>query len=108
MALSAESYLLNGRYDYKVHERFFWYGSTGWDRNRFAGIQNRYVADGGIGNVMSTHLALKISLQWLFDNEPAFREFELENPLATPTGTQVVVELDELDTIFTSSLVVNF
>src|SRR5437867_5997251 len=50
-ALSAESYFLGGRYDRSVSERVFWFGGVGWSRNRFAGIQDRYEAAGGFGNV---------------------------------------------------------
>ena len=58
---------------------------------------------------MNKTLALKVSLQWLYDNEPSFGEITLFNPgdLNTPIGT-IPYQLDELDTIFTTSLVVNF
>ncbi len=188
-ALTAESYLLNGRYDRKISGRFFWFVGTGWDRNRFAGVENRYVGAAGVGNIwidrdrtkfrtdysatytdekdvtenpnfkatftglrvsssllrkigdnatytddlildgnlddtsdyranmtnslavaMSRLLALKVSLQWLYDHEPAFKEIDLLDappPGGTKTGT-VLAQLDDLDTIFTASLVVNF
>ena len=188
-ALTAESYFLNGRYDRKFSDHFFWFVGTGWDRNRFAGVENRYVGVVGVGNVwidkdrtkfrtdysatytdekdvtenpnfkanftglrvsssllrkmgdnatwtddlildenlddtsdyranmtnslavaMSRRLALKVSLQWLYDHEPAFQEVDLLNappPGGTKTGT-VLAQLDDLDTIFTASLVVNF
>jgi putative salt-induced outer membrane protein YdiY len=184
---TAENYYLNGRYDWKLTDRFFWFSGGGWERNRFAGVDNRYSAVGGIGNIwadtdrrkfrtdyavtmtkqedvvevpgvddtfaglrfsskylqkigavttygndfivdgnleessdvrgdmtnwlavaMSAHLALKVSLQFLYDNEPSFESVDLENPLGTPTGQSVLVQLDELDTIFTTSLVINF
>ncbi len=186
-ALTAENYFLSGRYDRKVSDRLFWYAGAGWDRNRFAGIQNRTTGAAGAGNIwrdterakfrtdyaltytkqedvvsspelkdtfggvrvtskfehkagqvatfhndiildedlrqterwrgdmtnalsvtMSTHLALKVSLKWLYEHKPAFQSVELDNPLNTPTGQTVPVELKSLDTIFTSSLVVNF
>src|SRR3989442_6185109 len=50
-SLSAESYSLSGRCDRKVSERVFWFAGGGWNRNRFAGIQNRYEAAGGVGNL---------------------------------------------------------
>ena len=53
-----------------------------------------------IGVAMSNHLALKVSLQWLYDNEPA--------ALAISDSGVVLREADDLDTIFTASLVVNF
>ncbi len=58
--------------------------------------------------VMSTHLALKVGARWLYEHEPAFQSVELDNPLGTPTGQSALVELKRLDTIVTTSLVVNF
>lgn len=188
--LVAEAYYFNGRYDHKLSDRFFWYVGAGWDRNRFAGIQNRYAAAGGVGNIwfntektkwrtdysatytkqddvvddpdfdgtffgvrvtssfmkkmgasttytndtildensnetqdfranminavsvqMTTHLALKVSLQCLYDNRPAMRSLDLYDMDPGNGGTiqdTVTVELDELDTVFTRSLVINF
>ena len=187
--LSAESYFLGGRYDRKLSERVFWFGGGGWSRNRFAGVQNRYEAAGGVGNIwadrdrvkfrtdyalsytkeddivaspgikdsfagfrfswkfehrlgatttygnelvldenlddtsdlranminsvavsMSRRLALKISLQSIYDHQPAFQTIDLLDappPVGVKTDT-VPDELDSLDTIFTASLVVNF
>lgn len=189
-SLVAEAYYLNGRFDRKLSERFFWYVGAGWDRNRFSGIENRYIAAAGVGNLwfnterlkwrtdysvtytdqedvvddpdfdgsfigvrvtssflkkfgatttftndtildenleeskdfrgnminalsvqMTTHLALKVSLQWLYDHEPASRSFDLYDINPDNGGTvqgTVTEELDELDSIFTTSLVINF
>jgi len=49
--LTAENYYLRGRYDRPINERLFWYASAGWDRNTFAGIDNRYIAAVGFGHV---------------------------------------------------------
>jgi putative salt-induced outer membrane protein YdiY len=179
-ATTAESYFLNGRYDRKIGGRWFWFAGAGWDRNEPAGIENRYVVEGGVGNVwydtddvkfktsygltyteqedvsglddnfagarfawdysnkfganttytnvlvldenldetsdwradmsnglavaMSERLALKAGLQLLYDNQPAV---ELV-PDALAPATPVPFELDELDTILTISLVVDF
>jgi len=51
-ALSAENYFLNGRYDRTISGRAFWFAGGGWTRNRFAGVQNRYEAAGGIGTAL--------------------------------------------------------
>lgn len=48
---TAERYLLQGRYDRKITDRFFWLAGAGWDRNQPAGIDNRYAAFGGVGNI---------------------------------------------------------
>jgi putative salt-induced outer membrane protein YdiY len=185
--LTAENYFLNGRYDRKITERFFWFTGAGWDRNTFAGIDNRYTAVGGVGNswvdtetvkfrtdyavtwtsqddvvdnpetddtflglrvswhylhmfgettqymndfvvdenldetddwranminsvsvALNKRLALKVSLQFLYDNQPSFEELPLFDTAGVDTGETVLAELDELDTVFTSSLVVNF
>ncbi len=185
--LTAEAYYLNGRYDHKITEAFFWFGQGGWERNRFAGLDNRYSAVGGVGNVwvdtdrlkfrtdyalsytkqedvvedpnvsstflgarfswaylhkfgqnttytndfvvdenlddtsdvrldmtngvavsMNSHLALKVALQLIYDNVPSLIKVDLfDAPGGTKTGT-VLAELDELDSIFTTSLVINF
>jgi putative salt-induced outer membrane protein YdiY len=181
-ALTAEAYLLSGRYDRKVSDFLFWYAGAGWDRNRFSGIENRAVVEGGLGNVwvdgdnlkfktsyaltytdqedvvevpdqdgtfaglrlgtdflykfgedttyqnvltvddnlddtsdwradmvnsltvaMTKRLALKAGLRWLYDAQPASTTVPL-----TPTGGLVLVELEELDTFFTTSLVINW
>jgi hypothetical protein len=179
---TAENYYLNGRYDRKISDRFFWFVAAGWDRNEPAGVKNRYTGAGGVGNIwyarddlkfrtdyalswtkqddvvenpdiedsffglrlswlywnaftettsytnefivdenldetddlrlnminslavtMSKRLALKVSLQWLYDNQPALIAVPLNG-----SGPDVYLEADDLDTIFTTSLVVNF
>ncbi len=49
-AVTAESYLLRGRYDRELGARTFLFGGAGWTRNTFAGIQNRYAFVAGAGN----------------------------------------------------------
>lgn len=190
---TAESYYLNGRYDRKISEHFFWFTGAGWDRNLFAGVQNRYVVSGGVGNIwsdsdrrkwrtdysvtgtreedvaeppgfdgtfagvrvassflqkfgsasqtsytndtivddsvdhstdwrvnmtnslavnMTTHLALKVSLQWLYDHQPAVKQVDLFAPgTAPPADTPIgraFVDVDDLDTIFTTALVIKY
>ena len=41
--LTAEQYLVAGKYTRQIHERLGWYGSLRWTRNQFAGIQNRSI-----------------------------------------------------------------
>jgi hypothetical protein len=57
---------------------------------------------------MSTHLAIQLSLRFLFDNVPSFLEAELITPAGIPTGILVPVEAEKLDTIFNVALVLNF
>jgi len=48
---TAEAYYGRGRYDYKLSARLYYTLGAGWERNRFSGIENRWVADTGIGYV---------------------------------------------------------
>jgi putative salt-induced outer membrane protein YdiY len=49
---TAEYYYGRGRYDYKLSDRLYATGGAGWERNRFAGIDNRWVADAGVGYIL--------------------------------------------------------
>jgi hypothetical protein len=49
--LTAENYLARAKYDRTLRPRLFVFGTGGWDRNVFAGIENRYNAAGGVGNI---------------------------------------------------------
>lgn len=183
---TAESYLLDARYDREITERFFWYGGLGWVRNRFAGIENRSVATAGVGNIwidnddvkfrtnygvtftdeeqtsgaddsfaglrggwnyenqlsettkyindlvldanldesddwrgnmvnaisvkMSERMALKASLEWIYDNMPAVITATpvIDNGGGTPPPATPLRELDELDSVLAVSLVIDF
>jgi putative salt-induced outer membrane protein YdiY len=48
-APTAERYFARGRYDRKVSDRFFVTGGAGWERNRFSGIDARWLAEVGVG-----------------------------------------------------------
>ena len=48
---TAAAYYARGRYDYKLTERLFYTAGAGWERNRFSGIENRWVVDTGLGYV---------------------------------------------------------
>jgi len=48
---TAEAYYGRGRYDYKLSDRMFFTLGAGWERNRFSGIENRWVVDSGIGYI---------------------------------------------------------
>ena len=50
-APDVEQYFVEGRLEVNISERFFWNTGTSWDRNNDAGIRNRYIAFGGLGNV---------------------------------------------------------
>ena len=56
-------------------------------------------------------LALKVSYQVLYDNLPSFEEIDIYDARPDDGGTKfdtVLSELDEFDTIFTATLVINF
>jgi len=48
--LIAENYFARGRLERNLSARTFWHAGGSWDRNTFAGFDNLYVFDGGIGN----------------------------------------------------------
>ncbi|MCB1049880.1 MAG: DUF481 domain-containing protein [Acidobacteria bacterium] len=55
---------------------------------------------------LSDKMALKIGLNLIYDNQPAFKKIPLLTD-GSPSGT-VLYELDELDYVFTTSIVLNF
>ena len=182
---TVENYLVVGRYNRDISEKLFWYTGGSWYRNEPSGIKNRYIVEGGLGNVwwdnddvkfkttygltytdqedvvedpnvedsfagarfawgyenkigqnskyenvlvldanldesedwrgnmvnaftstVNSRLAIKMSLQWIYDNLPALREVPIVG--GPDDGVIVFDELDELDTIFTTSLVLTF
>jgi putative salt-induced outer membrane protein YdiY len=185
--LSAENFLLRGRYDRELSERWFWFAGAGWEKNEFAGIESRYSVVAGAGTVwfdtetarfktdygatftqqndvaedpsindsflgvrlsydywrqltksaeygsvlvvdenldetddlradftnwlgvsISERLALKVTYQMLFDHQPALRAVPLRSLDGVDAGTTVLAELDDLDSLLTVALVVNF
>jgi len=70
---------------------------------------NDYRADlvNSVSVAMSERLALKASLQLLYDNQPALSEIPLLQ-VDFLDGTTVLAELDNLDSVLTVSLVANF
>lgn len=58
--LKAENYLLHGRFDREVSDRFFWHVGATWERDRFAGIENRTVGVLGFGNTLLERERLKL------------------------------------------------
>ncbi len=182
--LTAESYFARTRYD-RSFGTAFGFGGAGWDRNTFAGIQNRYALVAGLGNAwvdtetarfktdlgatytiqkdvspapgadvgfgglrfsvdamkqltpttqftsvlvadeniedtddfradwvnslsvaMSNRLALKTSLQLLFDNKPSLLSVPLVDGGGSPTGTTVFTPSDQVDSVVTLTLVI--
>jgi putative salt-induced outer membrane protein YdiY len=48
---TAEAYYGRGRYDFKLSDRLYYTLGAGWERNRFSGIENRWVVDTGLGYI---------------------------------------------------------
>ena len=57
---------------------------------------------------MTERLALKVSGEAKYDNEPALVEVPRELPAGVPTGDVALVELEALDTILSAALVVTW
>jgi len=190
-ALDVERYFIENRYDRSITERLFWNAGVSWERNKAAGILNRWVGFAGVGNLwwtredlkfsttyglsytdredeipdpltdqsfsgfrfgweymnqwgkvttyrnnwnftnslndtsdyysemvnsisvaINSRLALKVSLQWLYNSVPGLENVSLfvldpETGLRVEVG-EVEIRKDSLDTIFSTSLVVNF
>jgi hypothetical protein len=67
----------------------------------------------GLSVAMSERLALKLGLRWLYQNEPAYEMAGLVDENGDPVldagdPVMVPIQLDSLDTTFTTSLVINF
>lgn len=52
-ATTAESYTVQSRLDHRFREdgRFYAFGAAGWERNRPAGLENRYTTGAGVGYI---------------------------------------------------------
>jgi putative salt-induced outer membrane protein YdiY len=48
---TAASYYGRGRYHYKLSDRLFYASGLGWERNRFSGVDSRWVGDTGAGYI---------------------------------------------------------
>ena len=81
---TAENYLLSASYSREITESFSWLAGAGWDRNRFAGIDNRITVFGGVRNV------------WRDDDKVKFRT----NYLLTYTDQEDVVPNPALEDSF--------
>jgi putative salt-induced outer membrane protein YdiY len=67
------------RLDQKITDTFFWFGAASWDRNRPAGLDNRYKGVAGVGNL------------WVNTDRSKFRTdygvgYTKEEPLFKPVG----------------------
>lgn len=49
--VTAENYSAGARYERDASEKRYWFFGGSWERNEFAGVENRFVAEAGGGNV---------------------------------------------------------
>ena len=77
------------------------------DGNFDTGDDIRMDSLNSFGVSLNSKMALKSSLRMLFRNLPALELLQLQSPAASPLGT-VEVAKDQLDTAFTTSLVITF
>lgn len=80
---TAETYGLNGRFDHRLKDkdRWYWYGGAGWEKNRPAGLDNKYSATTGFGRIWADQDRTK------FRTDVGFG-YTHEQPLVTPVDFQ--------------------
>jgi putative salt-induced outer membrane protein YdiY len=76
-AVTAALYGLALKYRQDITPRFYWYVGTSWYQNFFAGIDDRYIAGGGLGYVFVKND------RHLLRGEAGF-DYTLEDPLGVP------------------------
>ena len=76
-APDVEQYFVEGRAELTISDRFFWNAGASWDRNHDAGIRNRTVWFGGVGNVWADRSDLSFSTGYGF-SYTAREETELD------------------------------
>jgi putative salt-induced outer membrane protein YdiY len=81
-ATNAEAYYFEGRYNRKIHDKFFWFAGAGWDQNRPAGIDSRTTAFGGVGNLWRDDDKIK----WGTDYALSYTDQEDVNPSPNSVG----------------------
>lgn len=80
---TAEAYGLNGRFDHRLKDkdRWYWYGGAGWEKNRPAGLDNKYSATTGFGRIWADQDRTK------FRTDVGFG-YTHEQPLVAPDDFQ--------------------
>jgi hypothetical protein len=81
--LDVERYYIENRYDRGITERLFWNAGVSWERNKNAGILNRYVGFAGVGNLWWTREDLKFSTTYGLSYTD--REDEVQDPFKDDT-----------------------
>lgn len=76
---TSEAYTGLMRLDQKITERLFWFGAASWDRNRPAGLDNRYKGVAGLGTLWSNTERTKFRTDYGVG-------YTKEEPLFKPVG----------------------
>ena len=100
----AENYILGGQYDRRISKRLVGQAGVSWDRNRFAGVDDRIIATTGFGygwvdrsrTQVKTSAGLTYTVrQYVGQDWESFAGFRL-----TVSGEQKVLESSSLSTLF--------
>jgi putative salt-induced outer membrane protein len=80
---TAEAYGLNGRFDHRLKDkdRWYWYGGAGWERNRPAGLDNKFTSVAGFGRIWADSDRTKLRTDAGFG-------YTHEQPLVPPTSSR--------------------
>ena len=75
---TAELFFARGRYDYNFSKHFYALGGIDWLRNRFAGIDSRFLIGAGVGNtwVNNDNISFKTDYSFTY----TFQSDVIENP----------------------------
>lgn len=100
--------------------RFSWSFAARWTATTFFESQlklNQNLEDfsdsradliNSVAVAMTSRLALKLTLQLLFDTQPALETLEVVDEMGQATGEVIALELEQLDSIVNASLAVSF
>lgn len=100
----AENYILAGQYDRRISKRLAAQGGASWDRNRFAGVDDRFIFTGGFGyawveqpkTVIKTSAGLTYTLrQYVGQDMQSFAGFRIAT-----SGDHKVSKSSSLATLF--------
>jgi uncharacterized protein DUF481 len=91
----AERYFAEGRYEGNLPKKASWNAGASWDRNEDAGIENRYIVFGGLGNVWQDREDLKFRTTYGLSYTD--REEEIEDPEKDRRFAGVRVTSDFMD-----------
>jgi putative salt-induced outer membrane protein YdiY len=75
---TAELFYARGRYDYNFSKHFYALGGIDWLRNRFAGIDSRFLIGAGVGNVWLDSDNVRFKTDYSFTY--TFQSDVVENP----------------------------